>query len=329
MSTFRDPAIVVVQKPPVSILLPPSGGPKTKFHQSGLEFSRLLTDDYVQRKFLTVKYAGKGLRFVFNGKGTLDFKLGADKREVPVTSSEVKLITNIEGRDVEAKFDSKGVIRLWSNFGVYNIGTPLNVTAKLKTNSLFDKASGHVCFEYRGARFNAFTRLDVKNTGVPLLNEKLIFRHRNLELGYVLKLNLFDFSLSRYNLFLTYNERDYSIFAEHFSKTKGKFELGKVILAGIYRYRNNNFVVKAAYRPWKTNHELRVKAGVVSNIDKNTTVRAKIDNSTKLTLSSKFKLNPNFTIVGATQINLLNPGAYLTKRAIPVPLGLSLEFNYA
>jgi len=329
MSTYRDPAFDVAQRKPIAILLPPTGGPKTKFHQSGLEFSRLLTDDYIQRKFLTVKYAGKGLRFVFNGKGTLDFKLGADKREVPVTSSEVKLITNIEGRDVEAKFDSKGVIRLWSNFGVYNLGTPLNVTAKLKTNTLFDRASGHVAFEYRGAQFNALTRLDVKNTGVPLLNEKLIFNLRNIQMGYILKLNLFDFTLSRYNLFVSYNERDYSLYAEHFSKTKGRFELGKVILAGVYRYRNNNFVVKGAYRPWKKDHEFRVKAGVVSSIDKNTTVRAKIDNSTKLTLSSKFKLNSNFTIVGATQINLLNPGNYLTKRAIPVPLGLSLEFNYA
>ena len=329
MTTYRDPAFDVAQRKPVAIILPPQGGPKTKFHQAGLEFSRLLTDDYVQKKFLTVKYAGKGLRFVFNGKGTVDFKLGADKREVPVTSSEVKLITNIEGRDVEAKFDSKGVIRLWSNFGVYNIGTPLNITAKLKTNSGFDRASGNVCFEYRGSGLSAFTRLDVKNNGTPLLNEKFIFTQRNLQLGSVLKLNLFDFSLSRYNLWASWSERDYSIYAEHFSKNKGKFELGKVILAGIYRYRNHNFVVKGAYRPWKKDHEVRVKAGVVSNIDKNTTIRAKIDNSTKLTLSTKLKLNSNFTVVGATQINLLNPGNYLTKRAIPVPLGLSLEFNYA
>jgi hypothetical protein len=329
MSTYRDPAFDVAQRKPVALILPPQGGPKTKFHQAGLEFSRLLTDDYVQKKFLTVKYAGKGLKFVFNAKGTVDFKLGADKREVPVTSSEVKLITNIEGRDVEAKFDSKGVIRLWSNFGVYNIGTPLNISAKLKTNNAFDRASGNVCFEYRGPRFSALTRLDVKNNGTPLLNEKVIFNQRNLQLGYVLKLNLFDFTLSRYNLWASWSERDYSIYAEHFSKNKGRFELGKVILAGIYRYRNHNFVVKGAYRPYKVGHEARVKAGVVSNIDKHTTVRAKIDNSTKFTLSTKIKLNSNFTVVGATQINLLNPGNYLTKRAIPVPLGLSLEFNYA
>jgi len=310
-------------------LLPPQGGPKTKFHQAGLEFSRLLTDDFIQRKFLTAKYTGKGTRFNFAGKATLDFKLGTDKREIPVTSSEVKLITNIDGRDVEAKFDSKGVIRLWSNFGVYNIGTPLNVTAKFKTNNLFNKASGNICFEYRGSQVNAFTRLDVKNTGVPYFNEKLIFNLRNIQMGYILKLNLFDFTLSRYNVFLSYNERDFSVFAEHFSKVKGRFELGKLVLAGIYRYGNHNFVVKGAYRPWKTPHQVRVKAGVVSAIDRNTTVRAKIDNSTKLTLSTKHKLNSNFTLVGATQINLLNPGAYLTNRAVPVPLGLSLEFTYA
>jgi len=50
-------------------------------------------------------------------KGTLDLQGTHYSKPKPKTSSQVKVITNVNGRDVEVKFDNKGVIRLWANLG--------------------------------------------------------------------------------------------------------------------------------------------------------------------------------------------------------------------
>jgi len=306
----------------------PVGAPKTRFNQFGLEYGRLLSDDYVHKKFLTAKYTGKGNSFIFSGKGTLDFKLGSDKQERPVTSSEVKVVTNIEGRNIETKFDNKGGIRVWSNLGTYNIGKPFNITAKVKTNNAFNVWSGHLALDYQTKQFNLQTRFDLKNGNIPLINEKIIFNHDHFQIGAVAKLNLATYTLSRYNVHLGYTEKDFSIFAEHVSNNKTKFDIGKLLLAAIYRRAGNDFVVKASYRPHKV-ETLRFKVGAIANINKEAIVRAKINNNTKLTLSTKYKVNSNFTLVAGTQINLLDPSSFLTNKTIPVPVGLSFEFNYA
>lgn len=313
---------------PVVLATRPVGSPKTKFHQFGLEYGRLLSDDYVQKKFLTVKYAGKGKSFIFNGKGTLDFKLGADKREQPVTSSEVKFVTNVEGRNIETRFDNRGGIRTWVDFGTYTIGRPINITAKVKTNNAFNYLSGHLALDYSARQFNFQTRFDLKNGNIPLLNQKLLFSYDHFQIGTVTKFDLLKHTLSRYNLFLSYIERDFSVFAEHVSRTKGKVDLGKLVLGAIYRRAGNDYVIKASYRPYKT-QQVRVKAGVITNPNKDTTIRAKINNNAKLTLSTKFRYNSNLTLVAGTQVNLLEPATFLTNRTIPIPLGLSFEFNYA
>jgi len=276
---------------------------------------------------LTVKYAGKGRTFIVNGKGTLDFKPGADKKEQPTTSSEVKLITQIEGKNIEARFDNKGLIRLWGNFGSYSIGKPLNITAKLKTNHAFNNLSGNICTEFQGSQANVWTRVDLKDGNIPYFNSKVIFTYDRFQLGYVAKLNLLAYTVARYNVFAAYNEKDFSIFAEHHSKSKTKLELGKLILAAVYRKGGNDYVLKASYRPSKT-EQFRFKLGTLFGLNKDTTLKAKINNNTKLTLSSKFKYNSNLTLVAGTQINLLDPSSFFTNKTIPIPLGLSLEFSY-
>jgi len=329
MSLTASPFDNRTVKPRIPVVLSPrpAGGPKTRFHQFGLEYSRLLSDDYVQKKFLTVKYAGKGTNFIFNGKGTFDFKLGADKREQPVTSSEVKLITNVEGRNFETKFDNRGGIRIWGDFGTYTIGSPLNITAKVKTNSAFNYLSGYLSFGYRARGLDLQTRIDLKNGNIPLLNEKLVFNYDRFQIGVVTKFNLLAHTLARYNLYLSYAERDFSVFAEHTSRNKNKVDLGKLVLGAIYRRAGNDYVFKASYRPWKT-EQLRFKVGAVTSLNRDTAVRAKINNNAKLTLSTKFKYNSNLTLVAGTQVNLLEPATFFTNRTVPIPLGLSVEFNY-
>lgn len=318
----------ITQLPPLAKIARPASAPKTNFTKFGLDYGRLLTDDYVHKKLLTLKYTGKGSSFTVNTKGTLDLKLGADKRETPVTSSEVKITTNIDGRSLETRFDSKGIIRLWGIIGTYNIVKPLFLTAKLKTNNAFNRLSGNICAEYQGAQTNVFTRLDLKDGNVPYLNEKLIFRSNQFQVGYAVKFNLSNNSLARYNFFAAYLERDFNLVAEHVSRNKANPELGKLIVAASLRRGGNDYVVKASYRKYKA-EQLRLKLGTVHNLNKNTVLRAKIGNNAKLTLSSRFRYNSNLNIVAGTQINLLNPGTYPTGRTVPIPLGITLEFNHA
>lgn len=317
----------ISQTMPLSKITRPASAPKSNFRSFNLDYGRLLTDDYVHKKLLALKYTGKGYNFTVNAKGTLDLKLGADKKETPVTSSEVKLTTNIEGRSLETKFDSKGVIRLWGAIGSYHIVRPFFFSAKLKTNNAFNKFSGYLCAEYQGDQTNIFTRLDLKNGNVPLINEKMIFRVNQFQVGYAAKLNLQANSLSRYNFFAAYNEKDFGVVAEHVSRNKTKVEIGKLIIAATLRRGGNDYVMKTSYRPHKA-EQLRLKLATVYNVNKNAVVRAKVNNNAKLTLGTRWRYNSNLSIVAGTQINLLNPSTYPTGRTVPIPLGVTVEFSH-
>jgi len=318
----------ITQTLPISKITRPVGSPRNRFNQFNLDYTKILGDDYVHKKFLTVKYAGKGSYFNVSAKGTLDFKIGADKREQPVTSSEVKVLTNVEGRNVEAKFNNKGEIRLWGNFGTYTIGKPFILTSKIKTNNAFNRFSGNLSLEYQGAGTNVWTNFHLKDGNIPYLSEKMNFRFDRFQLGYAAKFNLLAYTLARYNFFLSYNERDFGVVAEHVSRNKTKLELGKLILAATYRRGGNDYIAKLSYRPHKV-EQIRFKVGAVANINRDTVVRAKISNNTKLSLSTKFRYNNNLTLVTGTQINLLDPNSSMTKKTIPVPFGVSVEFSYA
>jgi len=314
--------------PVVSKLVRAVGVPKNRFNQFGLEYGRLLADDYVQKKLLTVKYTGKGRTFSVSGKGSLDLKAGTDKVERPVTSSEIKITTNFDGRNLEARFDNKGGIRLWGNVGTYHIGRPVIVTTKVKTNNTFSNWSGNVAAEYEVNSANLFARLDIKNGNIPYFSEKNIFNVDKFQLGQAFKLNLQSYTLARYNFFLAYRERDFSIVAEHTSRNKAKFELGKLILAATYKRAGDEYVLKGSYRPYKV-EQYRFKVGAVSSVNKNTTVRAKINNNTKLSLSARYRYNSNLSLVAGTQVNVLNPSSMVTKKTVPIPLGIVAEFSYA
>jgi hypothetical protein len=318
----------ISQTLPVSKITRPVGAPGHKFCQFNLDYARILSDDYVHDKFLTVKYTGKGNLFTVASKGTLNFKLGADKREQPVTSSEVKIVTNIEGRNLETKFNNRGAIRVWGNLGTYSIVKPIIVTSKLKTTNAFKSFSTNLALEYQGKGVNVWTALHLKEGLVPYLDEKMIFRVDRFQFGYAAKLNLTAYTLARYNLFLAYQERDFGVVAEHVSRNKTKIELGKLLLAATYRRAGNDYIAKLSYRPHH-NEPYRFKVGGVLNINRETALRFKINNNTKLSLSTKYKYNNNLTVVAGTQVNLLDPASTLTKRTIPVPLGFSLQFNYA
>jgi hypothetical protein len=303
------------------------GAPKSQFHQFALEYSRILSDDYCHKKFLTTKYAGKGNRFLFNGKHVLEFKQNADKTESPATSTEVKLVTNIEGKNVEAKFDSKGLLRVWTNWGEYNLWKPMSIVTKIKTNNTFKKLSGSVCSEYKGPHCDASVRLDVKDGLIPFLNQKTILREGKLSGGYATKLNLQNFSFRRYDAFISYRFKDLDLYLEHVSQNKEKLTPGKLIFGSVFKKGNNAYVARASYRPAKENH-LRFVLGTHAKVNDKTELRAKLDSNAKLSLATRFRYNSNLSVVAGTQVSLTNPGTFVTGRLIPIPLGLTVEFSY-
>jgi len=80
--------------------------------------------------------------------------------------------------------------------------------------------------------------------------------------------------------------------------------------------------------PKKKGEEFRFKLGTQLKVKKDITLKAKINNNTKFTVSSKFKYNNNLTVIAGTQINLLDPSSFFTNKTIPIPLGINLEFSY-
>jgi len=120
----------------------------------------------------------------------------------------------------------------------------------------------------------------LKNGNVPFFNNKVVFNQDRFQIGYAAKLNLLAYTVARYNLFLSYNERDFTLLAEHTSRNQTKVEMGKLLLGAIYRRGGNDYVVKASYRPHKAD-QLRVKLGTVVALNTDTILRAKINNNTK------------------------------------------------
>ena len=104
--------------------------------------------------------------------------------------------------------------------------------------------------------------------------------------------------------------------------------MGKLNLAATYTRAGNDYIAKISYQPHKV-EQVSFKVGALANIDRNTAFRAKINNKSKLSLSLRYRLNSNLSIVAGTQANLLDPSSgSASHKVLPVPFGLNLEFNY-
>jgi len=304
------------------------GSPRSKFNDFSLDYSKILSDDYVHNKFLTLKYAGKGTRFNFAGKETLEFK-EKDGKEVKAVGSEVKVVTNVNGINVETKFDSKGLVRVWTHWGRWNLGKPVDVSTKLKTDTNFSAPSGWVNVDYTTGRLSTSVRLHLKKDRTPYLAHKIQYIQGDFAGGYVAKNNLNNFGLRRYNLFGSYVHKDIGLHLEHVNTSLDAFSLGHVVFGVLYRFRGNPIVVKTTYRPEKKDHLFKVVAGTHYKVNKNTDLRVKVNSAGKLALSSKFKVHDNLSIVAATGLNLHTPGEYWNpKKTTRIPVGLSFEFSF-
>jgi hypothetical protein len=324
---------VVSTPAPVKVV----GAPKTTLRGWGLDYGRLLADDYLQKKFLTVKYTGKGSTFNFNGKEVFEFN---KEDKFANTSNEAKLITNCHGKNWETKFDSKGLVRVWTNWGEHKIGKPVTLITKLKTNSTFSRFSGSLAAEFQASKCALTARVDVKQNYTPYLSEKIVFTDGKFKLGLFTKLNLSVFGLRRYNAFAQWSTKDLDLFLEHVSPNpnavtatsngadvKG-LSLGKILLASVFRWKDTQFIARASYRSHKPDDRLRLVFGHITKVNDKLEVRGKADSHGKATFAGRYKCNSNFSFVASTQVNLKEPKKFLTGKTLPIPLGLGVEFSY-
>jgi hypothetical protein len=310
-----------------------SGAPKNNFRSFGHEYDNLLTDDYLSKIF-TVKYTGKGQNFNASAKESFSYKpVKGDGKDIPDTEkaafeTEVKIITNIEGRNVETKF-AKGVIRTWADFGNFNIGKDVNVTAKLKCKDNFSDWKGWVNGEYKGAHCNANIRAELKAKDKPYLNTKVIMTEKDVRGGLIAKVGFNGFEILRHNLFVNYNGvKDLGLWLGHYTLEGDKpKDIGTIIGAAVYRLNKHSVVFQGSWK--KTGNVLGATLGVKSEINSSTTVRAKVTHQGLFSLVAKKVHNKNLSILAGTELDILHPkNAYVSTRAVPVPLFVSLEFTY-
>jgi hypothetical protein len=106
--------------------------------------------------------------------------------------------------------------------------------------------------------------------------------------------------------------------------------LGKILLAGVFKWKDTQFIARTSYRPHKTEgkDKLRFVFGHITKVNDKFETRGKVDSSGKATFAGRYKCSSNCSIVASTQVNLKDPKKFLTGKTCPVPLGLGLEFSY-
>jgi len=130
-----------------------AGAPSVSFRILDSLSTPFFDDDYPHAKaFFTTKYKGVGEKFIVNGKGVVvnDIKTtttpAKEGENAPTeshseswkSSGEVKLVTRLNDYSVtEAKFDNKGGVKFWSNWGTHDIGKNVNLWTKVKTSTDF------------------------------------------------------------------------------------------------------------------------------------------------------------------------------------------------
>jgi hypothetical protein len=312
---------------------PVSGAPKSQFNSFSHEYDNLLTDDYLNKIF-TVKYTGKGQNFQLGAKESFNYKTvkgdGKDVKDTDITvfDKEVKIITQVEGRNIETKF-GKGQIRTWADLGVYNVGKDINFTAKVKSSDKFTDFKGWVNGEYKGAHCNANVRFEMKSKDKPYLNTKVIMTEKDVRAGIVAKVGFNGFEIKRHNLFVQYSGvKDLNLWLGHYTLDgDAPKDIGTIIGAAVYKLNKHSVVFQGQWQ--KSTKNIGATFGVKSEIQNNTTIKAKVNQAGLFSLVAKRVHNKNLSVLVGTELNLTKPAeAYKASRAIPVPLFASLEFTY-
>jgi len=375
-------------------LTPP---PKEFFRQfANLAHNRVLNEDFPHEKHLTLKYKGSGTDFIVNAKGSLSVKTQPGKeietvegRRLEVTekvdtyptSSEVKILTGYHETSTEARFNSKGITKVWTNWGTHNVGEPIEVVSVVKGDNEFKKTKGWVAAYYTRGPIGSGTRLQVRHhkNYTFSLGQKLTYAQNHLWGGAYIDLNLNDLKLTQYNAILGYNvNKNIHFYAEHSTskevdksasaaqktteitttvvektttvegvngplEEKRRVEVdtqetenvpllkrigfGKGTLNGVYK---DDKIWALAQIGWEeTIEKLTFDAGAVYTINRDSSVRAKVNQDLNLAIGARHKLNRNISLNIGTNVPLSTPEKfYNSYNTVPIPFGASLEFNF-
>jgi len=212
-------------------LTPP---PKEFFRQfANLAHNRVLSEDFPHEKLLTLKYKGTGSAFVVNAKGSINIKSTEVKKKETVdgkevetvtkvdtypTSHEVKLLTRYADTTTEARFNNKGFVKLYTNWGVHKVGEPVEVVSVVKGDTSFTKSKIWVGAYYAKGSVGLASRLQVRREkGYSFsLAEKITYSHKDLWCGGYIDVNLSDVKVSQLNAIVGYNvNKNIHFYAEH------------------------------------------------------------------------------------------------------------------
>jgi len=318
--------------------------PKEFFRQFlNLHHNRVLNEDFPHEKLLTVKYKGVANNFIVNAKGSLTFKEVAVKGSEPqkteekaATAGEVTLNTYFQGKSFATRFNSKGIMRLWTNWGNYHVGQPLEFITVLKADTAFQRVKAYVTAGYHGPNVDATTRLQVRHeNNQPRFSvaEKVTVNQGSFWAGVYGDLDLATANITQYNALVGYNvNKNLHLYAEHLTVPPKKgdahlYRLGKLALTGVYKDANYWGLGQVVYD--LTKEAATFEGGVVYTVDSNTSLRAKVSHNADLTIGARYKLNKNVSLNVGTFATLKTPEKIVNKnRTVPIPFGVQVEFSF-
>jgi len=136
-----------------------------------------------------------------------------------------------------------------------------------------------------------------------------------------------NFNFLRYNAFASYHIKNFDFYGEHVSMEKDNMNLGKLIFATVFNHNNFKGVFRASYRPWKEN-KYRFVLGGQAQVNKDLSVRAKVDSNTKVAVAAKYSVNKNVSLTAGVGGQINQPKSFTSGSFVPVPLGVQIDFAF-
>jgi len=318
--------------------------PKEFFRQFlNLHHNRVLAEDFPHEKLLTIKYKGTSNNFIVNAKGSLTFKEVAVKdstpvktEEKPVTAAEVSFLTYFQGKTHSTKFNTKGVMRHWSNWGNYHIGQQFELITVFKADTGFKKLKAYATAGYHGPTADSTTRIQIRHENDQprfSLAQKVTVNQGPFWAGLYGDLDFATAHVTQYNALLGYNvNKSLHLYAEHITAPLKKnetftYRLGKLALTGVYKDARYWGLGQVIYDTIKD--QATFEGGVVYTLDALTSLRAKISHNADLTLGARYKVNKHLSLNIGTFATLKSPEKIVDKnKTVPVPFGVQVEFSF-
>lgn len=287
----------------------------------------VLDDEYNTKKLFTLKTKHAldiGHPLSVQSKLILDHdgKAGGQLVKIDPTSW-IRLITSYDRLTFEA--------RLWEN--KVKVAFDAGYLDKPKHWNLF----GHFRSNYHFSNFRAglglawfdnngyfASKLRVCNKKEAVFEGKALLNFGKWRLLDSTSVTLGSWKFHRNNTVLGYLDKDFDVFVQHDGKSD-VLKLGKLLGSLVYRYNaNNQFAAQLAYENDKATFQL----GGLFNVNKNSVIRAKIDDKLNFSTAGKFKVRKNVSLALSTSLALSQGAKAIDlSKTIPLPLGITVDLS--